>query len=445
LQVGILKSFWALALLVLLSDAAMNRTAGISQVRSNGGIEGTSSLDLRADVGPQVEKSGSTLLLIKATSSLVAGALLLSYSDGSWLQSILGIALEGLSLAWFYMVELECMMGTCFPYPALNDCTFKLLRWKVHIAVMGILTFVGLQELYILLKFWFLPLIVMQVVLSMKDGKKLTLLRSSASCVATDSRVNFLREVVRKEVGSVVCTEPSQVPSHTSLFDLGLDSAAAVRLRNSLAQKLGVDLPATFVFDFPTVNVMITTGLRQLHGLEAPMTVPTLRDRQPDSANPTLSILSEACDFPCASSLDSLWELLDGKCDAVVEVPLARWDHNEYFSPYPQSDKTTARHGAFIEDAHLFDPSVFELSKSEARTMDPQQRLLLTTAYHALVNGGHDHSSLQGADLGVFAAVSNSEWYRLSSSSPVPYTGTGVSAGIGANRVSFTFGLMGQV
>ena len=48
----------------------------------------------------------------------------------------------------------------------------------------------------------------------------------------------------------------SSVASNASLMDVGLDSLSAVELRNALGQQFELDLPATFTFDYPSVQAM---------------------------------------------------------------------------------------------------------------------------------------------------------------------------------------------
>ncbi|CAE7036228.1 pikAI, partial [Symbiodinium sp. CCMP2456] len=129
-------------------------------------------------------------------------------------------------------------------------------------------------------------------------------------------------------------------------------------------------------------------------------------------------------------------------------VCLVGWDHQPYFSEENQQGKTYARHGGFIEGAELFDLTYFGLGTAEAKTTDPQQRLLLNAAYDALHADGYDKGLLQNAAMapwpedatacakGVFAALSNLDWYQLALPQAGVYTGPGVSCGMAANRIS---------
>ena len=54
-------------------------------------------------------------------------------------------------------------------------------------------------------------------------------------------------------VSSVLGAAPTP---DTPLMEAGLDSIGAVEVRNAVASKFGVDLPATVTFDYPTVQAL---------------------------------------------------------------------------------------------------------------------------------------------------------------------------------------------
>ena len=96
-----------------------------------------------------------------------------------------------------------------------------------------------------------------------------------------DVVVAFLSEQVRRVLG----LEPSQtVDPRQPLEELGLDSLTAVELRNMLSSSLKLDrnLPATLVFDYPTVNAL-TDYLAQDLLQEELRNTPTVKAPTPDA------------------------------------------------------------------------------------------------------------------------------------------------------------------
>jgi acyl transferase domain-containing protein/SAM-dependent methyltransferase len=70
-------------------------------------------------------------------------------------------------------------------------------------------------------------------------------------------RLELLREFVRDRVERVLRLDPSQPPDRNArLMDLGFDSLMAVQLRNQLGAglTLSAPLPATVLFDYPTID-----------------------------------------------------------------------------------------------------------------------------------------------------------------------------------------------
>ena len=81
--------------------------------------------------------------------------------------------------------------------------------------------------------------------------------RVSLAAAASDKlRREMLEEFLRGEVGWVLRVSAKEVGGNTLFSDLGLDSLGSLELRNRLEHALDLKLPATLVWQFPTVEAL---------------------------------------------------------------------------------------------------------------------------------------------------------------------------------------------
>ncbi|MFE4311861.1 SDR family NAD(P)-dependent oxidoreductase, partial [Streptomyces sp. NPDC056891] len=256
-----------------------------------------------------------------------------------------------------------------------------------------------------------------------------------------------LLETVRTEAASVLGhTGLDAIGPHRALRDVGFDSLTAVDLRNRLSAALGVRLPATVVFDYPTPRALAAFLKTEVWG-GRPAT-----DRAPRpvafSGEP-IAIVGMSCRLPGGvHSAEDLWGLLSAQGETVSGFPADRgWDAGSLHQPDREgSNGVSARGGGFLHDAALFDPEFFGISPREARAMDPQQRLLLETAWEAFERAGIDPESLAGTPTGVFVGSNYQDYGANLAAVPEGTEGhllTGGASSVLSGRIAYTFGLEG--
>ena len=282
--------------------------------------------------------------------------------------------------------------------------------------------------------------------------------------------------------------------------DLGLDSLTAVEFTASIEDHIGVSLPPTATWDFPSIRALAehVAGSAPTAPdapaaappvLRTPAAVPTAPPRMiPAPSAPTrplasrvaltsrpqvsapvhprvapavvepaaraaaepIAIVGMACRFPGgATDPERLWALLRDGVDVVGPVPRDRWDTDALYSPDPDAPgKLYMREGAFLERVDEFDPALFGISPLEASTMDPQQRLLLEVAWEALEHAAIAPDSLRGTRTGVFVGLMYQDYLtrqlrERGAEGIGPYLGTGSTFSAAAGRLSYVLGLQG--
>ena len=260
-----------------------------------------------------------------------------------------------------------------------------------------------------------------------------------------------LRETLHRLVAEITGVPPEQIDDARPLAEYGLTSRGAVALSGYLEKMLDCSLPATLLWEHPTIGQLVSA-------LDA-MNQPKTQDHDDPSGDRAARSRAEGIDIDIAivgigcrlpggiHGPDAFWEHLLAGTDAVGQVPQERWRSFSGSAPEVTAlMESTTRWGAFLEGIDGFDADFFGIAPREAEVMDPQQRLLLEVACEALDHAGTPAHCLKGTSTGVFVGLSATEYGHLTTSDPArltPWTSTGAAGSIAANRVSYLLDLHG--
>ena len=272
-------------------------------------------------------------------------------------------------------------------------------------------------------------------------------LASSAQTQLSAVNIDELRAEIIAAAQDIV---GNTVSASQPLMTAGLDSLSSVELTNALQRKLGVQLPSTLVFDYPTVDAIVEFVSTQLQpsaaadsatlhsGLSSVLTTPS----NGTGAGIAITAITGRMPEPLSRSTVTQGVIVDSP-DCSRVIPADRWS-----ADLQLTQDMAARFGMFLNQPFSFDAEAFATSHSEAIVLDPQQRLLLEST-HEVFSQHQGRADVPLAPsrspVGVFVGISTPDYADLGKahSGIGVYTATGSALSVAAGRLSYFFGFSG--
>jgi acyl transferase domain-containing protein/thioesterase domain-containing protein len=236
-----------------------------------------------------------------------------------------------------------------------------------------------------------------------------------------------------EQVAEICELDEAEIDPRLPLDDYGFSSRDAVELSGGLEDLLERSLPATLLWEHPTIE-QLASALTGENAAAPPV-------EAHESTEDPIAVVGLGCRLPGGvNGPEQFWRLLSEGLEAVSEVTPDRW------AAYAGVPAGTTRWGGFLDDIAGFDAEFFGIAPREAARMDPQQRLMLEVAWEALEHAGIAPASLRGSRTGVFVGISGTEYGALSLADVAgvdAWVGTGAALAIAANRLSYALDLRG--
>ncbi|SDY56872.1 amino acid adenylation domain-containing protein [Lysobacter sp. yr284] len=270
----------------------------------------------------------------------------------------------------------------------------------------------------------------------------------------------FVRATLAREVCAALRMAPGLLDAQAMFADYGVDSILGLRVVRAINQALGIALPATCLFDHPSLEKLAVyvlqahriEAMRALGAQAAPASPPApataaLAPAQPAAAarpaaplqREPIAVIGMSGRFAQSDDSAELWRHLAAGRDLIE--PASRWPD----AAWPgDGDEPVCRHAGFVRDIDRFDPLFFRISRADAAYMDPQQRLCLEESWKALEAAGYAGRAVAGSKCGVYVGCSGEDYTQLLSAAELPAAAMhGSSTALLSSRIAYHLDLRG--
>ncbi|PBK61389.1 ketoacyl-synt-domain-containing protein [Armillaria solidipes] len=233
--------------------------------------------------------------------------------------------------------------------------------------------------------------------------------------------------------------------------ELGMDSAMALMIINSVNHRLHLDLPLNACHTYIDLDSLIHAVHTKLGLVNEPQSNGPHVLPFPGTVDEVV-VVGQAMRLPGdINNVESFWNaLVEKREDLIIPIPSDRWDHKGFYttSKAVRPCDITFDKAGFVDYAS-YDNSFFGISSAEALYVAPSIRLTLEAAFEALENANIPVSRVKGTDMGVFVATGLDEGYQQllfleqGYAAYTRYYGTGIANSTACGRISYLLDLHG--
>ncbi|MDY6862244.1 MAG: beta-ketoacyl synthase N-terminal-like domain-containing protein [Thermodesulfobacteriota bacterium] len=109
-----------------------------------------------------------------------------------------------------------------------------------------------------------------------------------------------------------------------------------------------------------------------------------------ERATEEIAIIGMACNYPQAPDLNTFWQNIINKVDAITDVPPDRWNKDLFYNPKTaDGTKLYSKRGGYLGSPFPFDPARYGVMPLAVEGGEPDQFLVLKIAYDAMADAGY--------------------------------------------------------
>jgi len=267
---------------------------------------------------------------------------------------------------------------------------------------------------------------------------------------------------LKEHINEILNISTDQLDADVNFADFGFDSVTLAEFATVLSSFYEIEVTPSIFFGYATIEKLIMFFTEKHSDMidnfykapESKTSTVSISRSVPEPIKPgksifipkkaseniaePIAIIGMSGRFSGARNIDEMWQILIDNKEVVTDIPLERFDLNQYLN----SEKIDSARMGMLPGFDEFDPLFFSISHKEAYAMDPRQRILLQESWNALEDACYGPGQIKSNKMGIFVGVESGDFHTIANNDK------GITSdheGILASRLAYLLDFKGPV